>query len=154
MKNSDIEKIISELLLKTGIPFSDISFSFDENTGEYWYSVSLNESGHKTEELNQAINHLIKRVLEKTCAPEQVAPNVVFDINGFYKKKINNIRTIAHMMAERAKYFKSSVEIDPMSAYERKIVHEYLKDRPDIKTESTGEGLKRRVVVTYIDTTI
>ena len=54
------------------------------------------------------------------------------------------------MMAERARYFKSSVEVDPMPAFERRIVHEFLSDAIDLKTESTGFGAKRRVVIKYV----
>ena len=70
----------------------------------------------------------------------------------FSKKRIENIHAIAHMMAERARYFKSNIEVDPMPAFERRIVHEFLSDAADLKTESEGEGLSRRVVIKYIGT--
>ena len=55
------------------------------------------------------------------------------------------------MMAERARYFKSSVDVEPMGARERRVVHEFLADAIDVKTESAGEGKDRHVVITYID---
>lgn len=54
------------------------------------------------------------------------------------------------MMGERARYFKSSVEVDPMSAFERRVVHEFLSNASDLKTESMGFGPTRRVVIKYI----
>ena len=45
---------------------------------------------------------------------------------------------------------KSSVEMDPMSSYERMIVHTELKTFPHIKTESAGEGRGRHIVVKYV----
>jgi predicted RNA-binding protein Jag len=56
---------------------------------------------------------------------------------------------MAHIMAERARYFKSNVEIDPMNPFERRIIHEFLADEKDLKTESTGLGLSSRVVIKY-----
>jgi predicted RNA-binding protein Jag len=53
-------------------------------------------------------------------------------------------------MSDRAKSFKIDVELDPMSSYERMIVHSYLEGVPEIKTESIGEGSSRRVVIKYI----
>ena len=53
-------------------------------------------------------------------------------------------------MAERARYFKANVEIDPMSAFDRRIVHEFLSDATDIKTESDGTGLNRRIIIKYL----
>jgi spoIIIJ-associated protein len=55
------------------------------------------------------------------------------------------------MMAERARYFKSNIEVDPMPAFERRIVHMFLEDAKDIKTESEGQGSNRRVVIKYIN---
>ncbi len=76
--------------------------------------------------------------------------NVLIDINGFQKKRVENIRAVAHMMGERARYFKSNIEVDPMSAFERRVVHEFLSGATDLKTESVGFGPTRRVVIKYI----
>ena len=54
------------------------------------------------------------------------------------------------MMSERARYFKSNIEVDPMSAFDRRIVHEFLSSATDLKTESTGTGYNRRVVIKYV----
>ena len=54
-------------------------------------------------------------------------------------------------MAERSKFFKSNIELDPMSAGNRRIVHEYLAGRPNIKTNSVGDGLNRRVIIEYYE---
>ena len=40
-----------------------------------------------------------------------------------------------------------SVELDPMTSAERKVVHLFLKDHPNVVTESTGRDPQRRVVV-------
>jgi spoIIIJ-associated protein len=53
------------------------------------------------------------------------------------------------MMAERARSLQYDVELSPMSAYERLIVHTTLQDAPNVKTESQGEGRNRRVVIKY-----
>jgi spoIIIJ-associated protein len=83
---------------------------------------------------------------------EERGPNILIDINGFQKKHIENVRAVAHMMSERARYFKSNIEVDPMSAFERRIVHEFLSDATDLKTESAGMGPTRHVVIKYIGT--
>jgi spoIIIJ-associated protein len=57
----------------------------------------------------------------------------------------------AVMMAERARSFRYDVELSPMSAYERLIVHSALSSEPHVKTESQGEGRGRRVVIKYVE---
>lgn len=156
MNINEVENLIKELLLKTNLPFSGDMFSPDEHSDSYWYSVNMGYVNEKVnmDEVIQSLNHLARRIIDNKNKEDRNMPSVFIDINGFNQKKISNLRTIAHMMAERARYFKSKVEVDPMSAYDRRVVHEYLADKSDIRTESSGEGHSRRVVIYYVDPTI
>jgi spoIIIJ-associated protein len=159
MTNQEIQNLIKELIEKTTVPVKEITFSEEESgdrPGMKMFSVEVSEPhfflGRGGEAL-AALNHLVRRITEsKTPISESGAqnPSILVDINGFQKKRIENIHAIAHMMAERARYFKSSIEVDPMSAFERRIVHEFLSNETDLKTESTGEGPSRLVVIKYI----
>ncbi|MEK7526803.1 MAG: R3H domain-containing nucleic acid-binding protein, partial [Patescibacteria group bacterium] len=55
------------------------------------------------------------------------------------------------IMAERARSFKTNMELEPMSPYERMIIHSALESLPDIKTESVGFGRGRKVVIKYVE---
>jgi len=96
-----------------------------------------------------ALNYLLKKIIEKEFPG--VALSFMVDVNDYQKKHIDELRAKAHMLAERARYFKSSVEMDPMSSYERLIIHAEFTDVPDIKTESTGGGKDRRVIIRYVE---
>jgi spoIIIJ-associated protein len=98
----------------------------------------------------RSLNHIVRKMLEKNSSEEETA-TVFIDINGYQKKRFEDLKTIAHMMAERARYFKSNIEVDPMPAYERRIVHMFLEGAKDIKTESEGSGPNRRVVIKYVE---
>ncbi len=168
MENTEIQNLIKELIEKTTISVNEISIvpDGDKNT---WFSVEVKEPhffiNHDGEALS-ALNHLVRRIIEKKIPRNENLEanppdgrfisrsgdlNILIDINGFQKKKVENIRAVAHMMAERARYFKSNVEIDPMSAFERRIVHEFLATATDLKTESMGYGPSRRVVIKYLN---
>src|SRR3990167_2911908 len=101
---------------------------------------------HIENTLRTLLGHL-KIVLEGELKDEKL--QFFIDINDYQKKRIDDIRTKAHMLAERARYFKSSVEMDPMSSYERMIVHAEFTDSPDITTESSGYGKDRHLVLKY-----
>jgi spoIIIJ-associated protein len=160
MNRNEIQNLIRELIEKTTIPMNNIAVSEDE-AGTVWFSVETDHPhfflGRKGEGLF-ALNHLVRKIIEVRQAASQEAPEeekknnlpILLDINGFQKKRIENVRAIAHMMAERARYFKSNIEVDPMPAFERRIVHEFLAEASDLKTESVGEGAVRRVVIKYI----
>ncbi len=166
MDKKEIQNLIKELIEKTTIPVSKISIDEDKPTTLHsngdktiWFGVEVSQPHYfwdRGGEALNAINHLVRRIIENKTSPvlnvgeKQDGLGILVDINGFQKKKIENIHAIAHMMAERARYFKSNIEIDPMPAFDRRIVHEFLSDATDLKTESQGEGLSRRVVIKYI----
>ncbi|MFA6353979.1 MAG: R3H domain-containing nucleic acid-binding protein [Candidatus Paceibacterota bacterium] len=157
MKKEEIQNLIKELIEKTTVKLNGISM-VDDGPKNVWVSVEVSEPhffiGHDGDGLH-ALSHLVHRIIEaKTPRVENSLPQqglgIIIDINGFQKKHIENIRAVAHMMSERARYFKSNIEVDPMSAFERRIVHEFLAESSDLKTESMGMGRDRRVVIKYI----
>lgn len=157
MKKEEIQNLIKELIEKTTVKLNGISITND-GPKNVWVSVEVSEPhffiGREGEGLH-ALSHLVHRIIEaKTPNEENLLPQqglgIIIDINGFQKKHIENIRAVAHMMSERARYFKSNIEVDPMSAFERRIVHEFLSESNDLKTESVGFGRDRRVVIKYI----
>ena len=106
-----------------------------------------------------ALDHLVKKIVEKRV-PRPVSVDVtqeasehglffLIDVNDYRSKQIKDLQAKALMMAERARSFQYDVELSPMSAYERLIVHTTLQDSPHVKTESQGEGRNRRVVIRY-----
>ena len=156
MDKEQIQNLIKELIEKTTVKINKITITEDGSTNT-WFSVEVNEPhffiGHDGEAL-YALNHLVRRIIESKTSPVVVfgerGLGVLVDINGFQKKRVENVRAIAHMMSERARYFKSNIEVDPMSAFERRIVHEFLSEAIDLKTESIGFGPTRRVVIKYV----
>jgi spoIIIJ-associated protein len=151
MNQDEIKKIIEDIFTHTNCTISKCEFS-DEN-GMLWCMIDTPDSrfmiGRDGETL-RSLNHIVRKMIEKSSSEEEVA-KVFIDVNGYQKKRFDSLKTIAHMMAERARYFKSNIEVDPMPAYERRIVHMFLEGSPDIKTESEGYGPNRRVVIKYIN---
>jgi spoIIIJ-associated protein len=72
------------------------------------------------------------------------------DINNYRREREKLIIELARAAARKVLLTKQEVELPPMNAYERRLVHVELVSRPDIKTESIGEGTERKVVVKLI----
>jgi predicted RNA-binding protein Jag len=161
MKRDEIQNLIKELIGKTTVKVNEISV-IEDSPKNMWVSVEVGEPHFfisRDGEGLQALNHLVHRIIESKISPSSdlgvesaFNNNILIDINGFQKKHVENIRAVAHMMSERARYFKSNIEVDPMSAFERRIVHEFLSEAADLKTESVGFGNSRRVVIKYTGT--
>ena len=89
------------------------------------------------------IQHLLKRILRKGL--EQVF--VEFDINEYKKKKREYLKELARNCADEVALAKKEKTLNPMSSYERRIIHIELLGRNDVKTESIGEEPERKVVI-------
>ena len=69
------------------------------------------------------------------------------DIGGYKVNRNQSIVEMANRIADQAVKIERNIHLDPMNAYDRRIVHTTLQEREDVTTESTGEGEKRHVVV-------
>jgi len=76
---------------------------------------------------------------------------ITVDINNYHQEKERLVIALAKAGAKKAALTKNDVILPPMNAFERHLVHEELSTRPDLKTESIGEGKSRRVVVKFIN---
>ncbi len=149
-----IIEIIDTLLKKLGVAVTEIKEEADEVTNSTRFVVVTPDSAILIGEHGArllALNHLVKRMIEREKINESPMLSFSIDVNDYQKKRIEDVRSKAQMLAERARYFKSSVEMDPMSSYERMIVHALFTETKDIVTESTGGGRDRRVVIRYTE---
>ncbi len=76
---------------------------------------------------------------------------VVVDADGYRERRREALEHQADDAADEAVRAGRAVALDPMSPAERRIVHEYLRERDDVATESEGEGAERRLVVSPVD---
>jgi len=74
-------------------------------------------------------------------------PHVVVDAAGYRARRAATLESAARQAAEQAAATGRRVELEPMTAIERRIVHELLKDDPEVETSSEGSEPARFVVV-------
>lgn len=72
---------------------------------------------------------------------------VIVDVARYRQRREETVREMALRLAQRARRSGERVLMDPMPAYERRIVHVTLDAEPGIRTESQGEEPNRRVVI-------
>lgn len=95
-----------------------------------------------------ALNHILRKLSENEFKKNKLEIIRFFlDINDYQTKKNEELKNLAKMTAQRVRYFKKEIELEPMTSYERRIIHASLTEYPDIITESVGEGLDRRVII-------
>ncbi len=73
--------------------------------------------------------------------------NIVLDVENYKEKHQKNIEYLAKKLAKEVSQTQIEIKMDSMNSYERRLVHEILKDFKEIKTESEGEEPNRYVVI-------
>jgi spoIIIJ-associated protein len=90
-----------------------------------------------------AIQHLAQRVVLRGGE----GLRVLVDIGGYRAQREVELRLEADRAAARAIAEREAVELAPMSAADRRCVHEHLRERADIATYSEGDEPNRRLIV-------
>src|ERR1700684_425918 len=91
-----------------------------------------------------AVQHLAQRIVFRGGSPDA---RVVIDADGYRERRAEALRAIALDAAEESLRSGQAVELEPMPAAERRIVHEYLRERGDVETHSEGQEPERYLVV-------
>lgn len=144
-----LKDFVSEFLVLLGVEGAAIEVSTGHRTLVKVSSAdSANLIGPNGEHL-KALNMIARRLIEAKHGDE--AASFLIDVNDYHEASLEKVRQSARMLAQRARLFKHDVELEPMSAYERLVVHELFADDPEIKTESAGEGKMRHIVLKYKD---
>jgi len=94
-----------------------------------------------------ALQHLALRVAYRGGAAER---QVVVDAAGYRERREAALQRAADRAVADALDFGRPVELEPMTASERRLVHEYLRDRNEVDTHSEGDEPDRRLVVSPV----
>lgn len=96
----------------------------------------------------QAINTVVRAA---TNAEFKRRFSIIVDVNGYKEERYEKIKVMAERIAKTVAKTHVSARLGPMPNDERKVIHQYLADFPNIKTESEGEGADRRIKIIYDD---
>ena len=87
----------------------------------------------------------------KNAKGERDKSRVTIDIEGYRKKREETLRALARRMAQKALRNKRSVMLEPMSAYERRIIHSEIQGIEGVSTNSIGSDNNRKIVIFLTD---
>ena len=138
---SQLQEKIKKLIELTG--FDDFSVNYDESNSRF--SIFINDdsiSENMLQLIVSNLDHVVKLIAKKNSVEAAVV-----DVNNYRKKREDLIVELGRAAARKAMAEKIEVALPPMNAYERRLVHVELSSRPDIKTESAGEGGERHIVI-------
>lgn len=137
----NLEKTVANIVQKMGLQGVEVRLDKEKR--------SLSILAGEEEWLKKFIPDLVKNFkhLINIIARKKGEESFFVDINNYRKERERLIVELAKAAAQKTTATKQDVRLPAMNSYERRIVHAELSMRPDIKTESIGEGRERCVVV-------
>ena len=122
------------------------------------YEISTEESGLKISLTNDNLGYLIGYRGETLYALQSIMTaiaekgieqkvRVILDIEGYKAKREKTLEDLAQKVAKTVIRTKKPIKLEPMQAYERKIIHSKLQQNSRVETTSVGEEPHRRIIV-------
>lgn len=144
----ELRELLEEIADGVGL---DVEVTVEEADGELVGRFEGDDVGPLIGRRGQtidAIQHLAQRIVFKeTPAPARV----VIDADGYRERRSEALREEADEAADDAIRTGDAVEMEPMPASERRVVHEHLRERGDVSTHSEGEEPERFLVVSPLE---
>ena len=140
----DIETFLKEFVSKLGnkaeykIELKEKCLYIDingENIG--------NLIGYRGEAL-YALENILKNIANKKSENRVV---VRLDIENYKEKRIKTLQDVARKKAKLVEKTGKPIKLEPMQAYERKIIHSFLQENEYVETRSIGQEPRRRIVI-------
>lgn len=129
-------------------PSEEFSVNTDEGTTT---SIGLNIEGEdlgiligRRGQTMASLQHIVRIIMAHKM---NIRIPVIIDVEGYKKRRCEGLRALAVRLADQVKNRKIPFTMEPMSAFERRIVHLALAERNDVFTESTGISTNRKVVI-------
>lgn len=152
LENLEQAKERVEVFLKDWLQQVDESLSYTIKIEDYTILVEVEGKaaglliGYRGESLN-AMQTILSTIANRNCN-EKI--RLLLDIENYREKRAKILEDLAEKVAKTVLKNGKSVTLEPMSAYERKIIHSKLQESTKVETYSIGEGDNRRVVIAKI----
>lgn len=131
---------------------ANLSVNYNITKNPYGLNVDLNGEdigfliGYRGETL-YAFQNIISSIASKGL---ENRVRLILDIEGYKAKREKTLEDLAEKIAKTVVKTRRDVTLEPMQAYERKIIHAKLQNNKKVTTKSVGEEPRRRVVISLI----
>ncbi|MCA9980128.1 MAG: protein jag [Anaerolineales bacterium] len=141
-----VSKLIEKLDLEASVE-SALSEKDDRGRQVVLLTIEGDELGDLIGRRGDTLNSL--QYLSRLMASQQLRRRVEFqiDVNGYREQREEGLKRMAERMADKVVRRGRTVTLEPMSPYERRLIHVHLRDNNAVTTSSIGQGSGRRVQI-------
>lgn len=136
------ETFIKETLDRIGFRDYNLEMHLAERHGSAFIYEDQELIKQNLPAIVDAMNHILQMVAKKKGAEA-----IFLDVNNYRHDRERLITELAKAAAKKAAATKTDVALPAMNSYERRLVHMALAVHPEVKTESSGEGKERFVII-------
>lgn len=136
------EAFIKRTLDLVGFRDYRLEMLLDERRGSVFIYEDQEMVKNNLPAIVEAMNHVLQMVAKKNGVEA-----IFLDVNNYRHDRERLIAELAKAAAKKAATTKTDVSLPAMNSYERRLVHMALAVHPEVKTESSGEGKERFVII-------
>ena len=139
------KKFLDEFIEK--LPSKELSYEIKDEGNAIKVDIKGEDTGYLIGYRGEVLNSIQTVLSNIASKSSKEKARVIVNIGGFREKREKDLQNLAVKIAGTVIKTKKSITLEPMSAYERKIIHTKLQENDKVKTYSVGEEPYRKVVV-------
>ena len=141
----NIKKFLDEFIEK--LPDNNLNYELKEEDNIIRIDINGDDTGYLIGYRGEVLNSIQTIISNVASKSNKEKVRVTVNIGGYREKREKDLQNLAVKIAGTVIKTKKAITLEPMSAYERKIIHTKLQENDKVKTHSIGEEPYRKVVV-------
>lgn len=142
----EIHQVAADLLIQTGLE-AEVMVSYDGASDIYQVQINLADSALLIGYHGDTLASFQLMLAQHVKAATQQWLNLAVNVNDYREKRESAIHQLTDNTVIAVQTTGKAHTLPPMPANERRVVHMYLSDHPNVTTESVGEGRTRSVII-------
>ncbi len=141
----NIRKFLDEFISK--LPTNDLKYEIKNEKNDIFVDIKGEDTGYLIGYRGNVLNSL--QVILNNIANNELneRARVLLNIGGYKEKREKDLKDLADKIAGTVIKKRKSITLEPMTSYERKIIHSKLQENSKVETHSIGEEPNRKIVV-------
>lgn len=145
MAEENVKNFLDEFISK--LPINDLKYEIKRDKSDLLVNITGEDTGYLIGYRGNVLNSL--QVILNNIANKGINERVriLLNIGGYKEKREKDLKELADKIAGTVIRKRKAITLEPMSSYERKIIHSRLQENTKVETHSIGEEPNRRIVV-------
>lgn len=141
----NIKKFLDEFISK--LPTKDLTYEIKLDKNDLYVDIKGEDTGYLIGYRGNVLNSL--QIILNNIANNELDERirVLLNIGGYKEKREKDLKDLADKIAGTVIKKRKSITLEPMTSYERKIIHSKLQENSKVETHSIGEEPNRKIVV-------